>query len=243
MTTLRILIVDDEELARRRLARLLADLPDVDVVGECDGGQAALTFVKNRGEDVDVVLLDIRMPGLTGLQTAALLGDDGPYVIFTTAHDDHAIAAFDLGAVDYLLKPIEAVRLHRALERARQRLGDHSRPAARGSELVRLPVATREGIVLVDPYTLSHATFDGTLVTLHLPGRTLLTDMSLQDLEDRLPPGLFERVHRRALVNLEKIERLDPLETGGYDARMPGGDTVPISRQAARRLRRRLGLS
>jgi two-component system LytT family response regulator len=242
MTTLRILLVDDEELARRRLARLLADLPDVEVAGECDGGQTALARLRAE-PDVDVVLLDIRMPGLTGLQTAALLGDDGPYVVFTTAHDDHAIEAFDLGAVDYPLKPIEAVRLHRALERARQRLGHHRPARAAGPELVRLPVATREGIVLVDPHGLSHATFDGALVTLHLPGRTLLTDMSLQDLEDRLPPGAFERVHRRALVNLEKIERLDPLETGGYDARMPGGDVVPISRQAARRLRRRLGLT
>ena len=108
---------------------------------------------------------------------------------------------------------------------------------------VRLPVSTRDGILLVDPRDLSHATFDGALVTLHLPGRTLLTDLSLQDLEDRLPAGAFERVHRRALVNLEKIDRLEPLETGGYTARMPGGDAVPISRQAARRLRRRLGLS
>lgn len=241
MTPLRILIVDDEELARRRLARLLADLQAVELAGECDSGQAALAHLKNSEADVDVVLLDIRMPGLTGLQTAALLGDDGPYVIFTTAHDDHAIEAFDLGAVDYLLKPIEAVRLHRALGRARQRLGRDPRGGAR--EFVRLPVATREGIVLVDPQALTHATFDGALVTLHLPGRALLSDMSLQDLEDRLPPAVFERVHRRALVNLEKIERLDPLETGGYDARMPGGDVVPISRQAARRLRRRLGLT
>src|SRR5574338_48978 len=104
MTTLRVLIVDDEELARRRLVRLLADFPGVEVAGECDGGQAALNRLAGPEADVDV----------------ALLGDDGPYVVFTTAHDDHAVEAFDLGAVDYLLKPIEAVRLHRALERARQ---------------------------------------------------------------------------------------------------------------------------
>lgn len=240
MFTLRILIVDDEQLARRRLARLLADLPGVELAGECEGGQEALAALRRDGADVDVVLLDIAMPGLTGLQTAALLGDEGPYVIFTTAHGDHAIEAFDLGAVDYLLKPIEAVRLDRALARARHRLG----PRQSGPQgLSRLPVATREGIVLVDPRELSHAVFDGALVTLHLAGRALLTDQSLQDLEDRLPAGAFERVHRRALVNLEKIERLEPLASGGYDARMPGGDAVPISRQAARRLRRRLGLS
>lgn len=240
MLSMRILIVDDEQLARRRLARLLADLPGVEVAGECEGGQEALALLRGADAEVDVVLLDIRMPGLSGLETAALLGDEGPYVIFATAYGDHAIEAFDLGAVDYLLKPIEAVRLNRALERARHRLG----PQGSGAPgLVRLPVATREGIVLVDPRELSHASFDGALVTLHLAGRTLLTDQSLQDLEDRLPGATFERVHRRALVNLEKIERLEPLETGGYNARMPGGDLVPISRQAARRLRRRLGLS
>lgn len=239
MFTLSVLIVDDEQLARRRLTRLLADLPGVEVAGECEGGQEALARLKAEDADVDVVLLDIKMPGLSGLEVAGLLGDDGPYVIFTTAHGDHAIEAFDLGAVDYLLKPIEAVRLHRALERARLRLG----PQAPASGFHRLPVTTREGILLIDPADLSHATFDGALVTLHLPGRALLTDQSLQDLEDRLPAGAFERVHRRALVNLGKIDRLEPLETGGYTARMPGGDAVPISRQAARRLRRRLGLS
>jgi len=236
---LQVLLADDELLARRRLARLLAELPAVTLVGECSSGQELLATLARGEHEVDLVLLDIHMPGLSGLETGALLPEDGPYIIFTTAHGEHALAAFDLGAVDYLLKPIEAVRLHRALERARHRLG----PRGPAPSFVRLPVSTRDGILLVDPRDLSHATFDGALVTLHLPGRTLLTDLSLQDLEDRLPAGAFERVHRRALVNLEKIDRLEPQGTGGYTARMPGGDAVPISRQAARRLRRRLGLS
>ena len=237
---LSILIVDDEELARRRLHRLLGELPGCEVAGECGSGQEALALLARGEVEVDVVLLDVRMPGLDGLEAAALLPEEGPYIIFTTAHADHAIAAFDLGAVDYLLKPIEAVRLGRALERARHRLGP--RQAAPG-ELSRLPVSTKAGIVLVDPRGLSHAIFDGALVTLHTAQGPLLTDQSLQELEERLPPALFERVHRRALVNLEKIERLEPQETGGYLARMPGGGEVPIARQAARRLRRRLGLA
>ena len=110
-------------------------------------------------------------------------------------------------------------------------------------EFVRLPVTTRQGIRLVDPRDLSHALFDGELVTLHLTSGPLLTDFSLQDLEDRLPAGIFERVHRQALINLEKLGCLDPVDTGGYTARMHDGDLVPISRQAARRLRRRLGLT
>jgi len=238
---LQVVIADDELLARRRLARLLGDLPAVTMVAECCSGQELLALLARGQHDVDLVLLDIHMPGLTGLETGALLPDDGPYIIFTTAHSEHALAAFDLGAVDYLLKPIDAVRLGKALARARHRLGpQRSVPAP---ELVRLPITTRQGIRLISPGELSHATFDGELVTLHTRGGALLTDFSLQDLEDRLPAGVFERVHRRALINLELLACLDPLETGGYTARMQDGGLVPISRQAARRLRRRLGLS
>ena len=239
--SLQVLIADDELLARRRLARLLAELPGVTLVGECCSGQELLATLARGEQEVDLVLLDIHMPGLSGLEAGALLPEDGPYIIFTTAHEEHALAAFDLGAVDYLLKPIDAVRLGKALLRARRRLGAQaSQPAA---ELVRLPVTTRQGIRLLDPRELSHATFDGELVTLHTRGGPLLTDFSLQDLEERLPAGVFERVHRRALINLEQLACLDPLETGGYTARMHDGGLVPISRQAARRLRRRLGLS
>jgi DNA-binding LytR/AlgR family response regulator len=238
---LRILVADDEQLARKRLARLLADLPATELVGECASGQEVLTAIARADADIDVVLLDIAMPGLSGLETGALLPEDGPYIIFTTAHGEHALAAFDLGAVDYLLKPIDAVRLGKALARARHRLGVDTRPSP--AEFVRLPVTTRQGIRLLDPRDVSHAVFDGELVTLHTTGGPLLTDFSLQDLEDRLPAGIFERVHRRALVNLEKLACLDPVDTGGYTARMHSGDLVPISRQAARRLRRRLGLA
>lgn len=240
-STLQVLIADDELLARRRLARLLAELPGVTLVGECSSGQELLAALARGEHEVDLVLLDIDMPGLTGLETGALLPEDGPYIIFITAHEEHALAAFDLGAVDYLLKPIDAVRLGKALQRARRRLG--AQAGAPAAELVRLPVSTRQGIRLLDPRELSHATFDGELVTLHTRGGPLLTDFSLQDLEERLPAGVFERVHRRALINLEQLACLDPLETGGYTARMQDGGLVPISRQAARRLRRRLGLT
>ena len=239
--TLLVLLADDELLARRRLARLLAELPGVALVGECSSGQELLAALARGDLDVDLVLLDINMPGLTGLETGALLPEDGPYIIFITAHEEHALAAYDLGAVDYLLKPIDAVRLGKALQRARRRLG--AQASAPAAELVRLPVSTRQGIRLLDPRELSHATFDGELVTLYTRGGPLLTDFSLQDLEERLPAGVFERVHRRALINLEQLACLDPLETGGYTARMQDGGLVPISRQAARRLRRRLGLS
>jgi two-component system LytT family response regulator len=198
---------------------------------------------------VDVVLLDIHMPGLSGLDAMALLPPEGPYVIFCTAQPEHAVRAFDAGAVDYLLKPIEAARLQKAIERARSREAQrrfhqeterHRSPAA--PSLERLPVSTRQGIVLLDPASISHAVLEETLVTVFTDSAKYLTDATLQELLERLAPHGFERVHRRAILHLGKVSRLEPLETGGMLARLPSGETVEISRQASRELRKRLGL-
>jgi len=252
MSALRVVIADDEELARRRIARLLRGLEEVEVVGECKDGTEVLRRVAQGG--VDVLLLDIQMPGLTGLEAMALLPEDGPYVIFCTAHAEHAVDAFDVGAVDYLLKPFEADRLEKALVRARSReevlrfqeeaRQQRQRGAAAGAQgaLARLAVPTRQGIVLLDPREISHAVLDGELVTLHAGGGEYLTDDSLQSLEARLTGGAFERVHRRALLNLDHVARLEPCPSGGYVARTHRGATVEVSRQAARALRKRLGL-
>ncbi len=245
---LRVLVADDEELARTRLRRLLALLPDVEVCGECRDGAEVLARV--HVGDVDVVLLDIQMPGLTGLEAITLLPEDGPYVIFCTAHAEHALAAFDTGAVDYLLKPVEAPRLGKAIERARsreavRRFHDQARQVRRAVNsggAQRLAIPTREGIVLVDPRDISHAVLEGELVTIFTGRGDHLTDFSLQELQDKLPAGAFERVHRKALLNLEQVIRLEPCDTGGMVARTARGHAVEISRQSARALRRRLGL-
>jgi two-component system LytT family response regulator len=245
---MRVLIADDEALARRRLQRLVGAIPDVELVGECETGDAVLARVHQGG--VDVILLDIHMPGLTGVEAMQLLPAAGPYVIFCTAHPDHAVAAFDGGAVDYLLKPIEAARLHKALERARSRDAQARFVAEAGKQretpgkaLERLAIPTRAGVVLVAPQEITHAALDGVLVTIHTTGQgKLLTDFTLQDLQEKLPPNLFERVHRRALLNMDHVRRLEPLETGGYLAHTSLGATVEVSRQSARDLRRRLGL-
>lgn len=153
------------------------------------------------------------------------------------------MAAFDGGAVDYLLKPVEPERLARAIARARERTTKAAFSTALSKhQLSRLAITTRQGVVLVDPATVSCAVLEDELVTVHTQGGSYLTDFTLQELEARLPPGRFERVHRRALLNLEAVARLEPLETGGYLARTHGGQTVEVSRQAARELRRRLGL-
>jgi two-component system LytT family response regulator len=248
-TALRVLVADDEAIARKRLLRLLAAMPDVEIAGECANAHEVLERV--RAGDIDAVLLDIQMPELSGIEALQLFPAGGPVVIFCTAHTAHAVEAFDVGAIDYLLKPIEAARLRKALERARDRDarrrysdelarfksgGEHDKP------LDRLALPTRQGIVLIDPMTVSHAELDGELVTVHTTDAQYLSALSLQELESRLPGERFARVHRRALVNLEHVVRLEPNEVGGYTARTRGGQAVEVSRQAARDLRKRLGL-
>lgn len=246
-----VLIGDDEELARRRLRRLLADHDDdVEVIGECANGVDVLRAISER--PVDILLLDINMPGMTGIEAIKLLPEPRPYVVFCTAHAEHAVTAFEIGAVDYLLKPIEAERLALALERARrsvERVTDASRNQSAtgamgdlGAGAARLAVDTHQGIVLVDPNTLVSAVLEGELVRLKTTKGELYSDESLQSLADKLGSGSFERVHRRALVNLSHVVRLEPIETGGYLAHTLLGDTVEVSRKSARALRKRLGL-
>jgi two-component system LytT family response regulator len=232
----RVLVADDEATARRRLVRLLGAMPDVVVAGECADAAEVLAAVRAGG--VDVLLLDIQMPELSGLDALQLLpdGPDRPAVIFCTAHAVHAVAAFEVGAIDYLLKPIDGGRLRKALERARERR------VGPGPEVTRLALPTRQGIVLVDPRDVTHAELADELVTVHTTGGQYLSALSLQELEARLPATGFVRVQRRALVNLAHVARLQPNEIGGYLAEMSGGQAVEVSRQAARDLRKRLGL-
>ncbi len=248
---MRVLIADDELVARKRLSRLLGAMPEVEICGEAADGEAVLAAVRAGG--VDVVLLDIHMPGLSGLDALALLPEGGPRVILCTAHGEHALDAFEHGAVDYVLKPVEPARLQKALERARgrreaqasavaPRVAQASAVAPLAKGLARLPIPTRQGIVLVDPETISHASLDDELVTVFTAQGEFLTDFTLQELADKLPAEGFYRVHRRALLNLAHVTRLEPLETGGFLARTAKGHSVEVSRQSARELRKRLGL-
>jgi two-component system LytT family response regulator len=166
-------------------------------------------------------------------------------VIFCTAHAAHAVSAFDVGAVDYVLKPIDGARLRKALERARQRIAPaSSRPDAPAPPVAvdRLALPTRQGIVLIDPRDVTHAQLADELVTVYAAGQAYLSALSLQEIETRLPPPTFVRVHRRALINLKHIVRLLPNEVGGFVAETSGGHSVEVSRQAARDLRKLLGL-
>lgn len=253
---LRVLVCDDELMARKRVTRLLGEMTGIEAILECESGEEVLARL--REEDVDIAILDINMPGLSGLETVMQMPEDRPYVVFLTAHPEHAVKAFDVGAVDYLLKPVDDARLETALSRAKKALeqgnigaksgrdsGSGGADAAPRGRLGKLAIATHGGAALVSPEEITHATFDGALVTVHTASRSILTDDTLQDLEDKLAAGdtsSFERVHRRAIVNLDHVDRLESVDSGGYVACLSTGKRVDVSRQSARRLRRRLGL-
>ena len=211
MTPLRILIVDDEQLARSRLRRLLGGIDGVIIVGERDRGDTVAEAL--RESPIDVLLLDIEMPGLTGLEAIGLLPEPRPYVIFCTAHAEHALSAFDVGAVDYLLKPVDAARLKVAVDRARRPVAGRAAGGEKAGRR-RLAIETREGVLLLDPAEISHAELGDALVTIVVGGREVLTDLSLNTLEARLSAGSFLRVHRRAILNLDHVALLEPTASG-----------------------------
>ncbi len=246
MTALKVLIADDEEMARRRLRRLLSELRDVEVVADCSTGAAALSMLES--VDVDVAVLDVQMPGLSGLGVSQAAAELGVEVIFATAHPEHAVAAFAHGVIDYVLKPVGAERLAVAIERARSRVqqpavrGEVETPTAAKGAIDRLAITVNGEVRLLVPSEVAFAMLDGALVRLRVGDEIVWTELTLQELEVRLTSKGFLRVHRRALLNLAHVDRLRPLPTGGYVALTRTGDEVPVSRQEARRLRQRLGL-
>jgi two-component system, LytTR family, response regulator len=234
---LRVLIADDEEMARRRMRRLLSSMPDVEIVAEAKSGEEALLLLD--AHPVDVALLDVHMGRISGLTVSDTAAELGVEVVLTTAHAEHAVEAFDKGAVDYLLKPIDEARLVQALRRVRSRLAPLP-PAKESPALERLALEVRGEVLFLKTADISHALLEGELVTLFTRDAAHLTELSLTELEAKLPSLL--RVHRRALLALDHVSRLVPQPTGGYLAKTHGGHEVPVSRQAARELRRRLGL-
>ncbi len=233
MSDLRVLIAEDEATARRRLRRLLVEHGGVELVAEAQDGVELLALLQEH--QPDLLLLDIRMPRLSGMDALALMDPGGPLVVFTTAYAEHAVQAFEHGAVDYLLKPLEPERLARALARARAQLGERASGVALPQRVV---VPTRRGLVLLRPDEISHALLDGASCVVVARGQRFITDFRLSELERRLPADRFRRVHRQALVDLERVERLEPRPSGGYVAHLDGGHEVPVSRQEARRLRK-----
>jgi two-component system LytT family response regulator len=239
---MRALIADDERLARAELRRLLAAFPDVEVVGEASHVDDACRQVEALSPDL--LLLDIQMPGGTGFDVLERL-DEPPDVVFTTAFDEHAVRAFQVNALDYLLKPIEPARLAEALERVRQRGRAARAPApspAPGTPLERVFVRDGERCWLVQLAQVPLITSEGNYSRLELEGHQPLLLRSLSYLEERLDSARFFRASRQHLINLDFIEALEPGPGGTLVARLRGGREVELSRRQSQRFRERMSL-
>jgi two-component system LytT family response regulator len=211
MSSLRILLVDDETPARDRLRRLLAAHPDVECVGEAGDGLTALSKIEELRPDL--VFLDIQMPEVDGLTVAGALLDDGPSVVFATAHDEHALRAFDLAAVDYLLKPIDKTRLAAALARVRSMRApgaELARAVRRQLEQKTRKMAVRCGTkyVVFDVERVSAIIAQHHYAAIIVDGRELLSDDPLDRLLERIDDEDFVRVHRSAIVNMRFVAEL-----------------------------------
>ncbi|WP_158635662.1 LytR/AlgR family response regulator transcription factor [Vulcaniibacterium tengchongense] len=238
---LRALVVDDEALSRARLRRLLGREPGVEVLEECADGDAALAAIRRL--QPDVVFLDVRMPALGGFGVlGALLPERRPQVVFVTAYADHALRAFEVGAVDYLLKPYSAERLQAALARVRGlRAAGRAQAAADGyAQRLAVPVGPRLQLVEVDAIDciLARANY----VELCVGERRHLLRETMAALERRLDPQRFVRIHRSRIVRIEAVRDVETLEEGRYLLRLAGGLRVASSTGYRPRLQAALGL-
>lgn len=234
---MRVVIVDDEELARARLARLLGAHPDVEVVAQL--GDAGRALAEVAAFAPDLVLLDVRMPRHDGFEVAAVLPEGTCSIVFVTAWLDHAVRAFDAGAVDYLVKPVDAERLGVALSRVRARLA-----AASPSPSIPARIAVRdEGrLVFVPVADIETVVARGNYVELRARGTTYSLRATLSAVLAQLDHAMFVRVHRSVVLRVERITAIEPLFRGEYLITLADGSTFTSARGQRAELRRALGL-
>jgi two-component system, LytTR family, response regulator len=256
--SLRAIVVDDEQLAREELCYMLEQLGNVEVVAQAGNGLEAVGIVERLGPDV--VFLDVQMPGLSGFEVAHRLIQNGssPNIIFVTAFDRYAIEAFEVNAVDYLLKPVDGTRLERALDKARKRvatskdlpLNDQVERIVqlmteRQSKRERVAVKVGERFLLVQAEEIIYASLTDdsiNIVTSQLAGTSNFR--TLDELQSRLDPSVFWRVHRSHLVNINKVKEIVPWFSRNYILRMKDAKAteIPVSRAQTKRLREYLRL-
>ncbi len=239
---IRALIVDDEPLARERVRRLLAEEPDVEVLGECANGPEAIAAIQARRPDL--VFLDIQMPEVSGFDVLrALTPDTWPLVIFVTAHDRHAIEAFDIRALDYLLKPFKRSRFRLALARARAQLESHATaglnarlrellesPPSEPVHLHRLAVKNGERTLFVKVEDIDFLESAANYVVLHTARENHVLRDTLTNLEARLSPKRFLRISRSTLVNLDRVRELQPVAPGEHVLILTDGQKLTVTR-------------
>jgi two-component system, LytTR family, response regulator len=234
--TLHVLVVDDEPLARDHIIDRLAQEEDVEVVGTADNGDDAIAEIRRLKPDL--VFLDVQMPGLSGMEVAEQLGDEMPRTIFCTAFDQYAIKAFEVAAVDYLLKPFDDERFHEAFRRARNAID----PAPKKSPfLQRIPVEMRGQMRIVPVERIDYITASGPYAELHAGERTFAVRERMQQLEEKLDPEVFMRVHRSVIVRLDRIDVMLRSAGGDYAVRLKDGTELSVSRSRREALEERLG--
>jgi two-component system LytT family response regulator len=258
---IRVLIVDDEPLARQRLEDLLRSMP-AQVVGTADNGDAAIAAIMELAPDL--VFLDVQMPGKTGLEVVRAIGPEHmPPTIFVTAFDQFALKAFDLAALDYLVKPFDDERFELAFERARNliELHDAGRLSAQLLKLLqnvtsgaqaaesrahgyleRIAVEMRGQVRVVPVSEIDYITASGQYAELHVGDKTHVIRERMQKLEERLDPAQFFRVHRSAIVRLERIDTLLRDAGGDYAVRLKGGTQLSVSRSRIEALEKWVGV-
>jgi len=258
---LRAVVVDDEQLAREELCYLLGRIGGVEVVGQATDGVEALDVIEQTHPDL--VMLDIQMPGLTGFEVARRLVESGAesQLVFVTAFDRHAIEAFEINAVDYLLKPVESERLGTAVDRVRRRIQTHRPPpplqpsgdivkllkllADRQDRREQLAIKVTDRFLLVHADDVVHASVEDDLITVVTNSLSGTSNYrTLDELQARLDPAIFWRVHRSHLVNINKIKEIVPWFSRNYLLKMKDakGTEIPVSRSQTRRLREYLKL-
>jgi two-component system LytT family response regulator len=239
---IKTILVDDEELARKMLLEFLGSHPEIEVVAECANGFEAVKAVTDLKPDL--IFLDIQMPKLDGFEVLELIGTDRA-VVFVTAYDEYALRAFEIHAVDYLLKPFAAERFEKALQRVKQRLGGKlpipaelaasARPAAQFLE--RLVVKDGTRVYVIPVAKLDYAEAQDDYVALSTEGKKHLKQQTISSLETALDPQCFLRIHRSYIVNLEKVTKIEPYSKDQYVVVLASGQQLPVSRSGYGRLR------
>ena len=260
---MRVVIVDDEPVARRGIRARLAPMDGIEIVGECGNGREAVLAI--RESDPDLVFLDVQMPGLDGFEVVGEIGPERmPVVIFVTAHDAHAMQAFDVHALDYILKPIDQLRFERAVERARRRIGEREEgmlarrlgallsehgyhaaetpsPVAAQRRDGRLLVKDRGRIVILEQDEINWVEAEGDYVRVHVIGRGYLVRETMSAMEGRLDTTRFVRIHRSTIVNTSRVRELAPQPNREFTLVLRDGVRLRSSRTYYERLRAALG--
>ena len=255
MTKLRTIIADDERPARNFLAAILQHFEDVELIGEAENGAQAFELIKS--EKPDLALLDLQMPEMTGLEVVKMLRKNQmPMIAFVTAYDEYAIQAFDVNAVDYLLKPIEEARLRETINRVQERLERKDfreketnkvkkavevYEESKNETIKRIPVKQRDEIVFVNVSDVASIVADAELLNITTnKNEKFVINFRLKDIEPKLPEDKFIRLSRGALANIEMFAKVSPMPGGTYQVKLKNGQEISSSRLQSRVLRERL---